>query len=783
MTKRKPLPAGLLEELKISDSEIVSYAYADMNTSCEFVKSYLILTKESFIVAAGKLNKDNVFVFGDVKLEEPVDRNLQFNFKFYPVEKIKELKISTQVRTGLLYLVGEETELITYFTIGRYSELLQLVTDFNRLKGKIPSGHPPVRPTEHRRPEGRPFGDMPKDMKAALKESEDDRTVEKKKPKYSKGQKSIMLRLFGYLKAHKLKLVILLLSYLAIAACNLAWPYLSGTVLYDRVLTQNPEICETLNIKGNDFILALGIVVLAMVAAKLLVLLFTTINTLINTQMNLKIVMEMRNDVFESMGKLSLRYFQSAQTGTLMVRVLQDAGRVSRLLVDEMPNLLINTFTIISTVVVMLAINTKLAVISFIPLPLIFWFSAKMRPRMHVLFGKRHRAERRMTTAINDSITGIRVVKVFGKENEEVKKFSYVNEDVKDVEREITVFSSKFNALNWCINELATLVIWGVGAYFILSGSNLSYGVLLTFIGYVAQLNRPLNDLIRIFRQWVDSMNAAERLFEIIDAKPEITDADNAVVLDNAKGHIEIEHVTFGYEPNIPVLKDLSLEVKPGQMLGIVGRSGAGKTTLVNVISRLYEVEKGSIKIDGVDIRDISMESLRKNIAMVSQETYIFMGTIAENIAYAKPEATREEIIEAATLASAHDFIVKLPEGYDTLIGSSGRSLSGGERQRLSIARAVLANPKILILDEATASVDTKTEQAIQEALTKLTKNRTTLSIAHRLSTLKNADYLIVIEHGRIIEEGTHEELINKNGTYCMLKELQTNALALKGLE
>ena len=758
MIKRKALPTGLVEELKISDSEIVSYAYADMNTSCEFVKSYLILTKDSFIVAVGKPNKDNVFVFGDVKLEEPANKDLKFDFKFYPVEEIKELKVSTQVRTGLLYLVGKETTLITYFTIGRYSEILQLVTDFNRLKGKMPDRQRPMEKPEMP-PEKAPAGDM------------------------QKGQKSIMLRLFGYLKAHKLKLVIVLLSYLAIAACNLAWPYLSGTVLYDWVLTKNPKICEYLNINGNDFTLALGIVVLAMVAAKLLVLFFTTINTMINTQMNLKIVMEMRNDVFESMGKLSLRYFQSAQTGTLMVRVLQDAGRVSRLLVDEMPNLLINTFTIISTVVVMLAMNTKLAIISFIPLPFIFWFSAKMRPRMHVLFGKRHRAERRMTTAINDSITGIRVVKVFGKENEEVKKFSYVNEDVKDVEREITVFSSKFNALNSCINELATLVIWGVGAYFILSGSNLNYGVLLTFIGYVAQLNRPLNDLIRIFRQWVDSMNAAERLFEIIDAKPEITDKPDAVVLDNAKGHIEIEHVTFGYEPNIPVLKDLSLEVKPGQMLGIVGRSGAGKTTLVNVISRLYEVEKGSIKIDGVDIRDISMESLRKNIAMVSQETYIFMGTIAENIAYAKPDATREEIIEAATLASAHDFIVKLPEGYDTVIGSAGRSLSGGERQRLSIARAVLANPKILILDEATASVDTKTEQAIQEALTKLTKNRTTLSIAHRLSTLKNADYLIVIEHGRIIEEGTHEELINKNGTYCMLKELQTNALALKGLE
>lgn len=764
MNKKRPLPDSLVNELEAKGiKNIVSYAYVDMNTNCEFVKSYCVLTENSFVMAEGKLNIENVFVSGGVKSEELKEEGLEFSLRVYRLEDIREMKISTQLRTGLLYLVAEETELITYFTIGRYLDVLQLVTDFERIKNGEKEIKPHVKREDAFIAEGKDRPPMP--------------------VKRAKGQKSIILRLLGYLKSHKLKLIILFFSYLAIAACNLAWPYLSGTVLYDWVLKKDPVIFEYVTTGKPNFVLALGIVVLAMVAAKLLIMVFTVVNSLINTHMNQKIIMEMRNDVFESMGQLSLRYFQSAQTGTLMVRVLQDAGRVSRLLVDELPNVLINAFTIVSAVIVMLAIDAKLALISFIPLPLIVYISMKLRPRMHVLFGKRHRAERRMTTSINDSITGIRVVKVFGKETEEVNKFSSVNEDVKDVEREITVFSSKFNVMYWFVNELVTLIIWGVGAYFILSGTNLSYGVLLTFAGYAAQLNAPLNDLLRIFRQWVDSMNAAERIFEIIDARPEITDKPDAVVLNNAKGHIKIEHVTFGYEPNVPVLKDLSMEVQPGQTLGIVGRSGAGKTTLVNLISRLYEVEKGSIKIDGVDIRDISMESLRKNIAMVSQETYIFMGTIAENIAYAKPEASREEIINAAIMASAHDFICKLPEGYDTVIGTGGRSLSGGERQRISIARAVLADPKILILDEATASVDTKTEQAIQEALEMLSKNRTTLSIAHRLSTLKNADYLIVVEHGRISEEGTHEELMKKNGTYCMLKELQTNALALKGLE
>lgn len=774
MIKKKPLPAGIIEVLhksQITKEEVVSYAYVDMNIGCEFVKSYLVLTKDTLVFAEGQPNKENVFIFGNQKEDEDEKLLTEFKLKVYPVNDIEKLKISTQIRTGLLYAEGKHTELLSYFTIGRYPEVLQLVTDFNRIKNM------PDRKSEqmeggpqkgNRRPDFQAMEGMPKG---------------KQHKKTDKASTSTAVRLFGYLKPHKIKLFVLLLSYLAIAGCNLVWPYLSGTVLYDQVLSKNPDILKQLKIGNNDFVFALGLVVIGMVCAKLLIMLFTAINSLINTHMNQKIIMEMRNDVFESMGQLSLRYFQSAQTGTLMVRVLQDAGRVSRLLVDEMPHVLINAFTIVSTVIVMVGINAKLAIISLIPLPLIFYISAKMRPRMHVLFGKRHRAERRMTTSINDSITGVRVVKVFGKENEEIKKFSFVNEDVQNVEREIIRFAVKFNSVYWVANELTTLLIWGVGSYFILSGHNITYGILMTFAGYISQLNRPLNDLIRIFRQWVDSMNAAERLFEIIDANPEIVNKPEPIDLRNAKGDIEIDNITFGYEPNMPVFSDFSLKVQAGKMLGIVGRSGAGKTTLVNIISRLYEVEKGSIRIDGIDIRDISLESLRKNIAMVSQETYIFMGTIAENIAYAKPDATREEIINAAIMASAHEFICSLPEGYDTVIGASGRSLSGGERQRLSIARAVLADPKILILDEATASVDTKTERAIQASLAELSKNRTTLSIAHRLSTLKSADYLIVLEHGKIIEEGTHKELIEKNGTYCMLKELQTNALALKGLE
>ena len=277
-------------------------------------------------------------------------------------------------------------------------------------------------------------------------------------------------------------------------------------------------------------------------------------------------------------------------------------------------------------------------------------------------------------------------------------------------------------------------------------------------------------------------MNSAQRIFEILDAKPEVVENPNPVRVENMRGEIVLENVTFGYEENRDVLKNITLKVEAGKMLGIVGKSGAGKSTLANIITRLYDAKAGKIYIDGINIRDMAFSDLRKNIAMVSQETYIFKSTIFDNIAYANPTADRKTVLQAAIAAGAHDFICKLPDGYDTIVGTGGRSLSGGERQRISIARAILANPKILILDEATAAVDTETERRIQAALSELIKNRTTLSIAHRLSTLRDADVLIVLEDGEIVEQGTHSELIKQKGTYFKLFQIQTKALAMRGI-
>lgn len=308
-----------------------------------------------------------------------------------------------------------------------------------------------------------------------------------------------------------------------------------------------------------------------------------------------------------------------------------------------------------------------------------------------------------------------------------------------------------------------------------------SYGQLITFVGYLGMLQGPMDFFSHVFQWWAGSMNSAQRIFEIIDSQPEIVESESPLQV-RLKGDIELRHVNFSYEPNKPVLQDVSFSIRAGEMLGIVGRSGAGKSTLVNLISRLYDADSGQILLDGVDIRELSFSSLRGAVAMVSQETYIFMGTVAENIAYARPDATRDEIVEAAIAASAHPFICRLPDGYDTVIGAGGRNLSGGERQRLSIARAILANPQILVLDEATASVDTETERSIQASLDQLVKGRTTISIAHRLSTLRGADRLIVLDNGRVAESGTHAELVAQKGIYYKLLQLQSKALAMRGV-
>ena len=444
--------------------------------------------------------------------------------------------------------------------------------------------------------------------------------------------------------------------------------------------------------------------------------------------------------------------------------------------------MLFNVLTILVTAVVMFVMDWRLALVALFLLPPLFLVSYWLLPRLWHAFGRRARVVRSLYSVLNDNITGARVVKAFGQESTEDVRFEKSNNRVREAEINIVHYQNRFSVAYSIAKDVPSLLVWAVGALIILHADGaFRYGSLLTFVGYLSMLQGPMDFFSHVFQWWSGSMNSAQRIFEIIDAHPDVVERPKALDVQ-LKGDIRLDRVSFSYEPNKPVLKDISFHVKAGEMLGIVGKSGAGKSTLVNLISRLYDAESGDIQLDGHDIRDISFASLRGAVAMVSQETYIFMGTVAENIAYARPDATHEEIVQAAIAASAHGFICRLPDGYDTLIGAGGRQLSGGERQRVSIARAILADPQILVLDEATASVDTETERAIQASLDALVKGRTTISIAHRLSTLRGADHLIVLENGELVESGTHKELIDKRGVYFKLLQLQSKALAMRGV-
>lgn len=607
------------------------------------------------------------------------------------------------------------------------------------------------------------------------------KNTDKKQDK--KQKEHLMSRCLHYFKPYMGSVALLLFLYLVMGALNLIWPYLNGTILYDKILTKDASFLQVLRLPAGQFATALFLVVLTMVLIKLTSTAFSALQTILIARIVPDVITSIKSDVFDSMGKLSLSFYFNSETGGLMTRVQNDADHVTSFFADILPGLMVSIFTLVSTCIIMFSMNPVLALVSLCLLPVLLYFTTFLLPRLFHLFSKRHRAERNMNAILNDNITGARVVKAFGQEATEIKRFSVHNKRVCDAELYVVGFDNRFHALYTFVENMATLLVWAVGAYFILHYHNIQVGMLITFVGYANQLKEPLETFSGAFRSWSDAKNSAQRIFAIIDAEPGIVENENAIELTDIQGDLTVQNLTFSYNPGFPVLKDISFSVKGGEMLGIVGRSGAGKTTLVNVLARLYEPDSGDIFLDGINIKDLSLNTLRKNIAMVSQETYIFMGSVAENIAYAKPDATREEIIHAAITASAHDFICKMPDGYDTIIGSSGRSLSGGERQRISIARAILANPKILILDEATASLDTETEKNIQEALDKLVKNRTTLSIAHRLSTLRNADSLIVLDHGQITESGTHQELIDKKGTFYMLMELQSKALAMKGID
>lgn len=466
-----------------------------------------------------------------------------------------------------------------------------------------------------------------------------------------------------------------------------------------------------------------------------------------------------------------------------MTQINSDSQTLYRFFCDGFPYLILNVVQLAAIMIVMLMQNTVLAIYAFITIP-VFFIAFKV---MFGIFKKYHAKvfskRRSFNSLVSDVLNGMRVVKTFSREDVEMDRFNDRSEGIAEAMNDVQVFGAKtFPFLNYLL-RIGSYVVWAVGGWQVMNATgDLSYGRLMAFIGYFALMYGPIEQLADVSNWWGETLNSIQRLFEILDAKPDVRESQNPVIPKEARGEVEFRNVSFSYVENRKVIDDVSFRIPAEETLGIVGQTGAGKSTLANLLTRLYDVKQGAIFIDGVNIKDLPFDYLRRNIAIVSQETYLFSGSILDNIRYACPEATREQVIAAAKAASAHDFIIKYPDGYDTEIGFGKKELSGGEKQRVSIARALLGNPKILILDEATAAMDTQTERNIQSALDKLTKNRTTVIIAHRLSTLRNADRLIALENGTVAESGTAQELLKQKGVYWKLYKLQAEALKTVGI-
>ena len=742
----------------ITAEDIVIFAESDLTPDLNHAAVYIVLTEEKLCVAEGQIRISGRP--GKLRKNAAVARTfLETGYTEFEKEKLKSPAVEELISAGYLTAeYGGETLRLAAMTRTAMRDMRLFV----KYAGKyLEDGSTEIDEEDF------------KDDRFCPKCGNRYPDPERKICPRCMEKTSIYKRLLKFSAKYKWQMLAVLLSIAALSALGVIAPYVSTSFFYDKVLTP-----------GTKWYAQVAFVVLLVAGLRIISAAVGSLSGIISSRVSAYVSYDLKRTIFTAIERLSLSFFTARQTGGLMNQINNDANTIYWFFCEGVPAFLKNAVQLIAVFVIMFIMNPLLAGCTIVIMPLFAYIVWRIYSRMTTLHQKRYASSRSMSSALSDALSGFRVVKSFAREREETERFDKRSRRLAGDSRNVTIFNNTAFPFASFVMYLSNIVVWALGGWMVISGAaGMTYGKLMAFIAYVGLMNEPMFMFVDMIYWFSDCANAAGRLFEIADAEPDVREKEEPVLLGNMEGHVEFRDVAFSYDKSRKVIDGVSFEVKPGEIIGLVGHSGAGKSTLANLLMRLYDVSEGEILIDGVNIRNLSFDELRRNVGIVSQETYLFVGTIADNIRYARPDATFEEVLTAAKISGAHDFIVKLPDGYDTKIGFGYKDLSGGERQRLSIARAVLLNPKILILDEATAAMDTQTERRIQEALTELSKGRTTIMIAHRLSTLRDANSLVVIENGKVQETGTHAELLKQKGVYSKLYTLQLEALKNIGVE
>ena len=706
----------------------------DLDGKLFFAKSLVILTDQRVLFGSGE----------------------QKTWQSWPLQPDLSLKLSDHAGVGTLALVSPTGQLAVWrFTLGLQSAAARWVAQFEKQQAQL-SGH------------GTPLQQSLSvavcPVCQAVMREDDDECPSCGREDLAPPSTWTLLKLWRFAKPYKKSLFAGFVLTLASTAATLVPPYLTMPLM-DEVLIpyQNGVPIDS----GLVSLYLLGLFGAALLAWGL-----GWAKTYILALVSERIGADLRTTTYDHLLNLSLEYFGDRRTGDLIARIGNETDRINVFLSLHLLDFATDVLMILMTAVILFTINPTLALVTLLPLPFIAWLIHLVRERLRTGFEKIDRVWAEVTNVLADTIPGIRVVKAFAQEDRESKRFRDSNQHNLMVNDRLNRVWALFSPTVTLMTEVGLLVVWGFGIWLV-SKDQITVGVLTAFLAYIGRFYGRLDTMSRIVSHTQKAASGAKRIFDILDHVSSVPEPVRPVALpERVQGRITVRDAGFRYG-NRAVIRQLNLDILPGQMIGLVGHSGSGKSTLVNLICRFYDVTDGSIELDGTDIRQLKIADYRSQIGLVLQEPFLFFGTIADNIAYGKPGATREDIVAAARAAHAHEFIMRMPQAYDSLVGERGQGLSGGERQRISIARALLINPRILILDEATSAVDTETEKEIQRALDNLVRGRTTIAIAHRLSTLRKADRLVVMDKGVVVEEGSHDELIAAEGAYWRLYEAQ----------